>query len=216
MKSACFKAHDRVIIGLAGVALLSLPLSFGIVPVAPVVDTNKYTLSWVERVGVGSPGPRYGHAMAYDSDRGVTVFFGGEFSEVGGDPECFNDTWEYDGVSWKRIAIEGPTPPPRSRHAMCYDNLLNTVILFGGRNQDTYYNDVWNYESTGLLTGRWVPVDYLSEDIRPGPIAAHTMIFQYFEGKAIVAGGTPDPATFEYPQTAAVWEWNNTEKNGVN
>src|SRR4051812_27229534 len=55
-------------------------------------------LRWVQRTDVGSPGQRYGHSMAYDAARGVTILFGGQFSEVGEDPEFFQDIWEYDGV----------------------------------------------------------------------------------------------------------------------
>lgn len=43
-----------------------------------------------------SPPARYGHAMAYDESRGVTVLFGG----MGENGTTLNDTWEYDGVTW--------------------------------------------------------------------------------------------------------------------
>ena len=38
--------------------------------------------------GRHSPSPRYLHAMAYDSARGVTVLFGGY------DWSCYGETWE--------------------------------------------------------------------------------------------------------------------------
>src|SRR5689334_12080019 len=123
---------------------------------AALLTNLNYQLFWQQRTDVGSPGPRYGHALAYDSDRGVTVFFGGEYSEMGGDPEYFNDTWEYDGASWKKIAIDGPAPDPRARHAMCYDNTLRQVILFGGYGNGNFMNDVWDYENTGAQRGRWI------------------------------------------------------------
>lgn len=44
-----------------------------------------------------SPSARYGHAMAYDSDRGVVVLFGGADSNT---DYGLNDTWEYDGTIW--------------------------------------------------------------------------------------------------------------------
>lgn len=167
--------------------------------------TPRYTLAWTQRTDVGSPGPRYGHALAYDSDRGVTVFFGGEYSLPGGDPEYFNDTWEYDGVSWKQIVIEGPVPEPRSRHAMCYDNVLKRVILFGG--QGGSFSDVWNYESIGPQRGRWIRRIMAGG---PGPLAAHTMVFDYFLGRAIVAGGSPPPARIFESQTRQTWALDNS------
>jgi len=73
--------------------------------------------TWVRRF-VGTPGKRVSPAMAYDSDRGVTVFFGGEYSDAGSSTTTYyNDTWEYDGVSWRIIdtgantaSLRSPTP----------------------------------------------------------------------------------------------------------
>lgn len=174
------------------------------IPGARAEKTPRYQLYWTQRADVGSPGPRYGHALAYDSDRGVTIFFGGEYSEEGGDPEYFNDTWEYDGLSWKKITIEGAVPDPRSRHAMCFDNTLHQVILFGGFGTGGFFNDVWDYESTGAQRGRWIN---RPQATGPGPRFAHTMVFDYFRGRAIVAGGTPSS---QYAQTGEVWDFDNS------
>lgn len=166
----------------------------------------RYTLFWKERKDVGAPGHRYGHALAYDSDRGVTVLFGGENSKVITDPVFLDDTWEYDGTVWRRITIDGPVPARRTRHAMCYDPVQRQVILFGGYGEDGYFNDIWNYGSTGPSAGRWIhrPVAFA-----PGPLAAHAMVYDFWNGLAIVAGGTPDPETSEYRQTSATWAWDN-------
>ena len=60
--------------------------------------------------GIGSPGQRAHHAMAYDPDRGVTVFFGGEIGTSGSE-QYFNDTWEYDGTNaWHQINVPGAKP----------------------------------------------------------------------------------------------------------
>src|SRR6185503_18188078 len=64
-------------------------------------------VQWVQRTDVGTPGRRYGHAMAYDPGRGVTVFFGGGFSEISGQEIIFSDTWEYDGAQWRQITVQG-------------------------------------------------------------------------------------------------------------
>ncbi len=50
--------------------------------------------SWTQRV-VGGPSPRSGHAMAYDSVRGVTVLFGGD---TGDNPFANGETWEWNGT----------------------------------------------------------------------------------------------------------------------
>lgn len=86
------------------------------------------------------PSPRYGHAVAYDEARGVTVLFGGHLCPdtlcvpggPGGTPVGYNDTWEWDGTAWtERIAASAPSP--RSHHAMAYDSVRQRVVMFGGR-----------------------------------------------------------------------------------
>jgi hypothetical protein len=45
---------------------------------------------WTEQSPVNKPEPRWRHAMAYDSARGVTVLFGGQDEN-----KQYGDTWEY-------------------------------------------------------------------------------------------------------------------------
>ena len=59
--------------------------------IAAAADTHpRYTLFWKQRTDVGSPGPRYGHALAYDSDRGVTVFAATSAGELIDPRNAFN------------------------------------------------------------------------------------------------------------------------------
>jgi hypothetical protein len=56
--------------------------------------------SWMLLVASPQPSARYLTDMAYDERRGVLVLFGG------GDPlgsALFDDTWELDGTTWRRI-----------------------------------------------------------------------------------------------------------------
>jgi len=46
---------------------------------------------WEEESPLNKPSPRHGHAMVYDSQRGVVILFGG-FGQVNSDPK--NDTWK--------------------------------------------------------------------------------------------------------------------------
>lgn len=170
----------------------------------------RYALYWVKRTDVGSPGPRYGHGMVYDSKRGVTVFFGGEFSEIGGAPEYYGDTWEYDGVSWKPIRIDGPSPSPRSRHAMCYDSWHHQVMLFGGKGNAGTSNDLWAYESTGPQQGKWTLQKPPAGGVLPMALSATAMAFDDSTGLIHVAGGTPDPSVSGFPYTRNAWTWDTT------
>jgi hypothetical protein len=132
-------------------------LVFGTLP----VEGRDQCYEWRKPTSVGSYGQRWGHAMAYDSDRGVVVLFGGERG-LDGSKEYFDDTWEYDGASWKRINVAGTKPAPRAFHAMAYDPVKKRVVLAGGEDSriggscDYYdFGDVWAYTSNGT-NGLWV------------------------------------------------------------
>ncbi len=61
-------------------------------------DTWEYDgTEWRERP-VPGPSPRFGHGITFDSNRGVTVLFGGLTAKG-----VSNETWEWDGESWTLI-----------------------------------------------------------------------------------------------------------------
>jgi hypothetical protein len=75
--------------------------------------------------------------MAYDNARHRVILFGGAKGSLG-----LGDTWEWDGVSWTKVATTGPSP--RIYSAAAYDGVSRTVVLFGG--DDTFGNllgDTW-------------------------------------------------------------------------
>src|SRR5262249_34918185 len=109
-----------------------------------VMWTNRF--NQVPGNGVGTPGQRAHHAMAYDSDRHVTVFFGGEIGKTRSE-KYFNDTWEYDGHYWTPITVPDPKPSPRSFHAMAYDPVRKKVVLYGGQAGIVTPNDNLIYET---------------------------------------------------------------------
>ena len=83
---------------------------------------------WTQKEDIG-PSARFGHAMTYDSVRSRTVLFGGTLftGDQGGD---INDTWEWNGEFWTQIADIGPAN--RRDHALCFDSVRQTALLFGG------------------------------------------------------------------------------------
>jgi hypothetical protein len=183
-----------------------------------VVGSNVWgqtCVRWVQRTDVGTPGKRISHAMAYDSDRGVTVFFGGEYSDAGSSTiSYYNDTWEYDGGQWRKINITSPSPDVRSGHAMAYDQARKQVVLFGGVKQDgIYFGDTWTYVSNGT-NGTWT---HLFSATGPSPRAGHEMVYDAQHQRVIMYGGvfvksganrdTSEP-------TAETWEWNGASWSG--
>lgn len=156
---------------------------------------------WIHRTDVGSPGQRTAFAMAYDKDRGVTVFFGGEFGPGGGET-YYNDTWEYDGSQWRQITVSGPRPDPRSGHSMCYDTVHHNVILVGGVNGNGYPGDMWSYVSTGPGQGAWTYRGGMQADNEES-LAGSALVFDESRGVAVrmMGEGVLTPA---FGQTDAV------------
>src|SRR5262249_45669926 len=87
---------------------------------------------WQQRT-TGDPAPRYRHAMAYDSGRGVTLL-------CGGGPNPVSDTWGGRGAAWrKRIPV--PSPPGSTGRAMGYDSGRGVTTLSRGGPPQTWE---WN------------------------------------------------------------------------
>ena len=126
------------------VPLFLILLNLSHLPLAANISRLSASSFAVVRLQIGV---RNAHAMAYDSDRGRVILFGGaDESKVRG------DTWEWDGRRWKLLSSAGPGP--RTFPAMGYDPLRKRVVLFGGnrvlfgRNPDEnrFLNDTWEWD----------------------------------------------------------------------
>lgn len=142
--------------------------------------------NWHKADSPTKPPAREKVAMAYDESRDIMVLFGGMMNT-----EIFDDTWEWDGKTWK---LMNPTHTPTARccHAMAYDNVQKTVLLYGGWNQSTgeFFNDTWEWNGDD-----WVELP--RSDVPQ--TAAHTLVNFSAENKVIAM-----PAS-EYGNT---WQWN--------
>ena len=85
--------------------------------------------AWSRRATDG-PSPRYGAAMSFDVDRGVTVLHSGWGPLDTGEIGALRDTWEWDGQTWKHRASTAPGRRPNA--AMAYDELRRETVLTGG------------------------------------------------------------------------------------
>lgn len=128
----------KSLLGFTSVAIATLLL--GAVP--DVVTAQSPGWSWAQvAVGGVAPANRSGHAMAYDSQRGKTVLFGGY---NGG---SLGDTWEWDGATWQQVVPTGASPVSRRLHAMVYDSQRGRTVLFGGYN-GALLGDTWEWDGT--------------------------------------------------------------------
>jgi hypothetical protein len=83
--------------------------------------------SWTLAAPTAVPTPLFGHAMAFDVSRGVTVLAGGAATEY--DAYAGARTWEYAGTTWTEVVTPGPAS---FGLAMDYDSTRHRMIAFGG------------------------------------------------------------------------------------
>jgi hypothetical protein len=114
--------------------------------------------------------------MAYDSNGGRTVVFGGE----GVNDVVLGDTWQWDGSVWTQVADFGATPSVFTALAFKGDS----VALFGGATPST---PVQVFGTTWTWDGRhWT----LRQDIGPGPRWHHAMAYDSKRSHLVLFGGS--------------------------
>lgn len=132
-----------------------------------------------------SPAARWSHGMAYDSVRKRTVLFAGST----GVAAFQDDTWEYDGTNWTRIAAQPPAwPSVRRLTTMAYHLGTQKTLMFGGvfkRNSTPVYRgDTWTWDGV-----RWAQVGYANRH-SPSPRAAAAMAYDSIRDRTVLFGGT--------------------------
>lgn len=144
--------------------------------------------SWALRTTTG-PASRAGHALAYDSARGVTVLFGG-FN--------FDDTWEWDGATWTQRFASGPSV--RYGHAMAYDSARARVVLFGGNltSNPFYSGQTWEWDGTAWLQ---------RSVFGPSGRGYHKLAYDSSRGFIVLYGGYGQGGPVAAP-LGDTWEYN--------
>ena len=132
---------------------------------------------WNQAFPATVPPARYAHALAYDSQTGTVIMFGGNNGVV--PTSLLNDTYSWNGTNWTLI---NPSTKPSARawHAMAQDPDIG-VVMFGGFDGTNYLSNTYRYSS-----GNWV---LLSPVNHPTARAAHAMAYDSFEQ------ATPAPYT---------------------
>jgi hypothetical protein len=88
-------------------------------------------------------------AVAIRQSTQLFVFGGGDGVKNG---ELFDDTWILDFATskWIETFPDGAAPEERSGHSMIYDEITNSVIVFGGQGKSSSFNDVYILTNVGL------------------------------------------------------------------
>jgi hypothetical protein len=137
------------------------------------------------------PSARNGLGFSYHGGLQKIFAFGG-FDNAGA---RLNDTWSYDGTSWK---VEQPVfvPDLRNSLAMAYDSTRNVLLMYGGSNPTniSVATETWQFE-----TDRWV---LKTPANNPGTENNRTMVFDESRQVAVMFGGIgPIDETWEYSGT---------------
>ncbi len=99
------------------------------------------------------PSYRPGASVAFDSNRGVVVLFGGQL--FGRAHQFEGELWEWDGTRWS-LHLPSPHPVGRYQAGLVFDRDRNRVVLFGGSNKlnqpgglmGVDYDDTWEWDGT--------------------------------------------------------------------
>jgi hypothetical protein len=160
--------------------------------------------AWNKLNPANSPGQRLGHAMAYDSNRNVTVLYGGT-SGIMNFRSPFNDIWEWNGTNWTQItpANGSPVPPGRCFHAMAYDSVNKVMVILGGSTDwfSSPYGDTWTWNGATRI---WTNVSNGAPPARMD----FAMAYDSKRGVTVVFSGNGAGAD--------TWEWNGTTWNQIN
>src|SRR5262249_25333994 len=151
---------------------------------------------WFQRMPATAPLPRASHAMAFDSQRGRTLLFGGS----AGNLSRFGDTWQWDGSFWTPLA-PATSPAARSAHALAYDSVRDRVVLFGGLSSlfGPVLGDTWEWDGTNWA--QRMPVQ------SPAARQWTALAFDRARGRTVLFGG--------WPVFADTWEWDGTNWSPV-
>jgi len=152
-------------------------------PDTPAGDTWEWDgAAWTERTAAG-PGPRFLHAMSYDTTNRITVLFGGGGAMPPAADDPRGDTWEWNGAAWRRV--EGPSPPPRDHAAMAFDAIGHRLLLVGGSaGPGGSLGDTWARQGS-----TWSRIDVTGLPA----IAGHTLFFDNQSRGLRLFGGFAGP-----------------------
>jgi hypothetical protein len=164
--------------------------------------------SWALRMpadptGVSSPLPRFSHNLAFDDHRGVTVLFGGSETDSG---DTLDDLWDWNGITWTRIApgTGDLWPPSRRAHGMVFDRSRGEVLLMGGLSREgasMTLNDTWRWNGTSWgLVAR----GSLDGSDQPAPRIKAGTAFDSERGVLVLYGGDLD----NFNRLEDTWEWS--------
>ncbi|MBK8975104.1 MAG: hypothetical protein IPM29_04215 [Planctomycetes bacterium] len=155
-------------------------------------------LGWTNLTSpTGNPARREFFAIEWFPPTGRLVLFGGK-DPAGGN---LGDTWLWDQANgWVQLTLP---VAPSARHwcSMVYDDTVGRLVLFGGYDGTSYFNDTWTFD--GVAWQLQTPAT------SPSGRGRHGMAFDSFRSRVVLFGGTnasPNP-------NGETWEWSSAASN---
>jgi hypothetical protein len=159
---------------------------------------NRETWEWNgsawSLVNQAGPRGRCDNAMAFDSNRGVVVSFGGYRGTY------LSDTWEWNGTAWDSVELAGPSA--RADAFMVFDSARGVMVLFGGQPPvGPILGDTWEYDGKA-----W------AQQATTGPPARwiQRMAYDSDRGVTVMFGGAAPGGLL-----SDTWEWDGTAWDSV-
>eukprot|EP00040_Diaphanoeca_grandis_P013547 m.68527 g.68527 ORF g.68527 m.68527 type:complete len:1376 (+) comp23967_c1_seq1:169-4296(+) len=172
-----------------------------------------------------SPRARLEHAVAPLSYG--AVLFGGRRNDNNADITSFNDTWIFlaEGELWQRqdFSVDEPTPASRFGHSLATtttpgDDTTPILYMFGGRDANTYLDDMWHLTVTNFSDENANPTSW--GRVRapsgggidwPSARAQHGVAVDLSSGDMYVYGGDVSDSVV----SNELWRWNHQDWNKV-
>ena len=141
--------------------------------------------SWRLRRPPVSPPARFGAAMADDPTLERVILFGGLRRTPAA--EVVEDTWAWDGESWRRVAATRAPPPGAAARGLAYDAAARTLVLV---TEGPDSARTWTWDGAG-----WAP--------HPGIATPEMRWMAAAPDGAVIAVGPPDAVN-----RGATWRWD--------
>lgn len=136
--------------------------------------------TWVaDPIGIIPPG-RAQAAVIFDPGRYRMLVFGG-VGPFGPSSDC----WFYNG-GWFFLSTTGSIPSPRYGVSAYRDAANDRMVMFGGRNSSTHFDDVWGLSLSAPAT--WAAIG-ASGSLPPGR-SAHGAVYVPTQDRLVVHGGS--------------------------
>jgi hypothetical protein len=148
--------------------------------------------TWIQLATAGTPpSPREIGNVGYDPATNRMIVFGG--ASTGG---SLADVWVLTNANglggtptWIQLSPSGAGPAARSTHSTVYDPATNTLIIFGGEVNPTFFGDTWALSNANGIRGTPTWTQIMPSGTFPIPRAGHTAVYDPVSNRMTVFGG---------------------------